>query len=1081
MINIKFEAFSAKANVWEDLTKYLVFSVKNGFQLDEQLDECFLTLFACPYIFQPNTLTRLTITLKTAAKYANSSITTKLQERKGIDVTTEYNNDKTVKQYVTLHYIVANDSVFRQPIFTKDKNGKELYKHDLHLIEATKLLEGFIGDNLSFTNSLGDSFNTQAFSTVNETEQINGTLIHRTYTCTFKSTIFKALQTKQITLPTIDQIFNHGHGDFRLVGDSPDYNPDYDSAGLVGGDFNKFLSLKNATSGNEVTGATADGRETTVSYEGIYKATYQMGVQFSMGGETYVSEIVLVYTFAVVNTTTILPLKPYSIANVITRLFDLAEPLTIANRAPRFQLKQSTADKLGEIIAPEFTFTKETLREQLQQVGGYIHGEPRIVDIIPDNRTPDGFQYIVDFDFYGDNTPSYISQQPLVTKCIGTSINDYHTGLDSSADNLINVIDFEQGVESMPEPTDNKGITLRSETVYARLEEDNNSVIPTERPIYQVASNRGVLVVGIPYYDNGVIKYRRDTDNYGWDITPYLYENTDYTNLSSYDEVYPYSKSYAIYYTQGEKNIRGLFFHVPEATGYIIKEYSILNILKAVVGENDSRVTYLQNHPELYPYIEFQVNYIPIMSERILTSKSLVTGGFPRTLAYNQGANGIEARYYGEHLKGVSARLGNVERTETYILAFLSDIPKIGTKYDNDYYISAVTVEYFPTYILCTVGLSKHFNRLSNYIGINTQKRMWEISEKQITDRQSAIKTYCLITVSDRGAKPQDDPNGILWAAPLQLYFNFTGLDYHDFVCIVEPKDFSGNYILDYAIQKSFVSTAYGNSIVVSFSMEDNYSAGQKATVNASADTAVKGVWGQGVPYTDYYGRAYYLGIVFKTWGNQAEQTAFADGLSYPQCNAQGATETFSVAANDYTQTAFCGVQKLVYQKDSRERVSVSLSYEAVTTDERIIIGSALARHSRIVNPKAVYGLSKQSVLGDTADIELRYYETELNSISQQAPSSNGALSGYKVGTLTGVNFTNNSITLPSISGYKAWAFVTKLTSEQKHYAGERVTVYKGGEILLGGNFNPSGKTIYFTKKNRLDRVFPTKNDNIFR
>ena len=166
MINIKFEAYKATTKVWEDLTKYLVFSAKNGFQLDEQLDECFLSLFACPYIFQPNTLTRLTITLKTAAKYADSSITTTLQNRKGIDVTTTYNGDKTVTQHITLHYIVANDSVFRQPIFTKDKNGKELYKHDLHLIEPTKLLEGFIGDNLAFTNSLGENRNSDVMSAV---------------------------------------------------------------------------------------------------------------------------------------------------------------------------------------------------------------------------------------------------------------------------------------------------------------------------------------------------------------------------------------------------------------------------------------------------------------------------------------------------------------------------------------------------------------------------------------------------------------------------------------------------------------------------------------------------------------------------------------------------------------------------------------------------------------------------------------------------------------------------------------------------------------------------------------------------
>ena len=80
--------------------------------------------------------------------------------------------------------------------------------------------------------------------------------------------------------------------------------------------------------------------------------------------------------------------------------------------------------------------------------------------------------------------------------------------------------------------------------------------------------------------------------------------------------------------------------------------------------------------------IGFSIEYTPIYSTRIRTIKqTLSTGKMPRALAYNQGENLIETRYYGENLKGVVARLGNIEKTYTYHLAFLSDIPKLPSRF----------------------------------------------------------------------------------------------------------------------------------------------------------------------------------------------------------------------------------------------------------------------------------------------------------------------------------------------------------------------------------------------------------------
>lgn len=114
-------------------------------------------------------------------------------------------------------------------------------------------------------------------------------------------------------------------------------------------------------------------------------------------------------------------------------------------------------------------------------------------------------------------------------------------------------------------------------------------------------------------------------------------------------------------------------------------------------------------------------------------------------LIYNQQSNVIESRYYGENLKGVIARIGNVEKSITYNLARLADIPKAGQMYNDDYYISRFPWSIRPTYIKCTIGLSKDFNRLSQYIGISSVKRFSEVSQNQAIERNLLFREYIVV------------------------------------------------------------------------------------------------------------------------------------------------------------------------------------------------------------------------------------------------------------------------------------------------------------------------------------------------
>lgn len=772
----------------------------------------------------------------------------------------------------------------------------------------------------------------------------------------------------------------------------------------------------------------------------------------------------------------ILPLKPYSITDVIVRCCDLLEPLQYGQK-PRFRLDGvvydnttgratsyragSQAAKFDKIRAPEFSFTKATFREIMTQIGGKIHGEMRILNstLGSDGR----FYFTFGFDMYGSQEVSPIKDRLKVSTMSGTDINDYHTSLDSSVNNLINVLDFAQGVTM--EPIAGHSITLRSETTTARMEESNSTVIPTQYPVYQFPQENAIIVTKIP---TGGTSLNPTYKSGSWDITPYLFEATDYNNLNSYTELYPQSKAYAIYYTQGQQGIRGLFFKVPTIISYDIKTYSIVNILRAVTGDGSLVIP-----AELYPLLQFQVNYIPIYSDRILTPKALSIGGLPRTLAYNQGENGIEARYFGEHLKGVSARLGNVEKSETYLLAWLSDIPKIGTKYDDNYYISAVSCEFKPTHIVCAVGLSKNYNRLSNYIGINSVKRMWEISERQIIERDTVWKRYCLITVSDRmTAEERAVPDNERWSdfiSPTFVYFNRGAIDYHNVCAMFKGYNIDGQEIQTYPVSLPVIGSAIGNVISLTFKFKDNYAAGDKSVYyDSTANDGVQGFFGQGVPYADYYGRIYYADVRIGVNNNANAEMP----MTLPQ-------DTAANNSDFPARTGYCSTDKFTYRKDGRERTSISINYETVTTDERIIIGSGLAKNARVVNGFAGYN----STAFDNLD--LIYFTKTLGALDEYEPEDADKLvmSNTAAFAWTSV-FPNNKgaeLHLPVAPGgalvYKSWAICTKITTTTERYAGEdgtetEVTVTKGGEILIGGNWAPNGETVYFTEKQSIEDCY---------
>ena len=797
----------------------------------------------------------------------------------------------------------------------------------------------------------------------------------------------------------------------------------------------------------------------------IYTVVYRIHAVVLVGSSLDFHTTSATYKFAVAENKN--PLKAWTITDVCGRLFDIAEPLRLGEK-PRFYLQGkdpvtgavtagSLADRYDKIQAPQFSFTKQTLRECLQQIGGVVHGEPRATAV----KASDGnWYYEISFDEYGGTERSGIYARKYIKKTASQVIDSYASYLDSHAENLVNQLSKYAGV--ITEPYASGYQTVRTETMYARISEEN-MIIRTKYPIYSIEK-----------IECGIIPGNTDIPA-PIDITSYVFESTLYNSqLSSYDSQYPYSKAYGLMYTQGEKNITALNFKQEHPIDQSFEKYAIVNILRAATGNNSLDLTGAtsdETHYSAgnYPQLAFRVTYTPFYTARIGQGKvNYLDFPYGAGLIFNQQANVIEARYYGENLKGAIARLGNVELSKTYLLSRLAHVPKAGTLYNDDYYISAVAVEFLPTYIKCTIGLSKDFNRLSQYIGISSVKRFSEVSQGQAMERNTLWREFCVIgdPVTPDGAA------GLAQVALLNaVYYTFTQTGGGAPISCVQAWGTSyqgeGNITDAFGISLlPVISSAFGNSVSFSWEYEDNYSSGpvsQYAYNGTGDNSTVTGYFQNNYQYTDYYGRLYYYSFFLyedaKAPASFDEQTSIGNSLP-------GAELSVVSGETPYVSTAVAG--PIVLRKDNREKLQCNFQLDFVTNRKDMIIGSALAAYNPAVRKTdsslaaklylldAPLNKFTDNMLGAGIDLsELTAYPITLSSASANRSF-----------TITASNF--------AASG-KAWAICfpqeegETITVEDEQGNVYQQTEIKGGDLLIAQNMDFAAgdafPTVTFTLK----------------
>lgn len=834
----------------KDYTRHVPFPLKWQEALDETLDYSRINLKQ----------------LKTPVFTPFTPITITMTDKKG-----------HVKE---LNQFISTDSATEKPV------GSGKYNHDMYQIEQTKLLEGIVVDALTFTNDLGRLYTDGAPMSVPNESGNTTNYLKLTPPDYYKAVVLKDTEfTFESIKSVLHNMWSSGERDF------------ISGSITVKNDETPIFERNSRDNSDWLT-----ANFTTIVTSEVYSVEYKVNYATEGGGLT---DTKVVYTFGIV--TDYYPLPKWNITSVINRILNLAEP-HLQGETPRFYLNSEQAEQFSRIDAfdfidtPEFMLPSGTLKEDLDIIGGYIHGIPRL----------NGNE--VSFDMLGDTEQALLYKKnfPYCLNTFTQDIESYCSSLDSTVDNFACLLDDEQG--TVTEPYNDGYKTVRTETVYARIDE-NNMYIATSMPIQEIKSVKCGFIPGQNFK--------------GGDITNYIFEESEYSRLSSYNKIYSSSKAYALYYTQGSKNIYGLNFKVPTLVNPSLENYAIVNILKATAGGDIKKLG------ENYPLLAFQVSYIPVFRARVQQSKQYI-GDItqPRALCYNQGSNLVETRYYGEHLKGTVARMGTVDRVMLFHFDDFRLIPKLGQMWGDDYFISEIACELFPEFLKCQITLSKDFNRLSQYIGINSVKRFYEVSEKQAYARDMKYADYVVI-----GDKVDEDTTLAGADAIAQTFSQSEGAHSVSHV-IAKGVTKMGEGADGATVLLPVISVALGTAMTFTFAYEDNYSAGAQSIHETEGKAT--GFFTNGVAYGSHYGR--FDGLKFSMYTEQSAPATPDEQNNIGNALPQWKGELPSDAVISTPEN-----RGLEVDKNGAEVLSLAYVLEFVTNRKNYIIGAALARNCPLV------------------------------------------------------------------------------------------------------------------------------------
>lgn len=632
-----------------------------------------------------------------------------------------------------------------------------------------------------------------------------------------------------------------------------------------------------------------------------------------------------------------------SVANAL-HLFRKAQltvqPVWKKTNVPILQTPQAfyadNEDELAQTTIIETFYNQKNFYEILYEIGKYIHARPKV--------EVDGGRYKVGWKRYG-STDKKEDNATKLTVFNSRFIEEYISSVTSYVTNM-----FQMGgsITEITAPKSEDG---------SFIVKNDNAIIELQKPIMQIDSVIAKVTHDITI--NGTSLKAGDTQ----DITNYVYEQTIYDVLSIKAEEDP-NKGMALYFSLGDKVIRGLHYQLPSLNpGEAAADYTIKKILAQVFAIPDSLNVKVNDFNFIVTYRtsdDVRISQSRPDLRKFVNNASLYDNVPLHQQFNNQEDILVDSVAFGRNVYGKLIRTGNSLYERTEWVEHLGDLKESGDLYiiDGDwYYVSKVETINLGEYLQSKVEFSNNFNRLSQIIGIPSAPRFSEIAQKNLISRETDISDYVQLGTS--AAKKTSGGtclNNLNWL--LKIAFNRGDKSFpppqYLHICFKSDKDSyeAKNYGWNARIVLPLnVFTCY-NTLSFTADCKTNLSAGDQTIETGtatSADAAYRFL--NPVKYTDAYGRVdmYDFAIFADTDLSGTESYNPVDdvdgGYKVPEeksTNVNWAGSVFSSLIDSPYSRMDDNGHGIILLKDNREIFHFNYNVQMVTDSDRFILSQYL-------------------------------------------------------------------------------------------------------------------------------------------
>lgn len=409
-----------------------------------------------------------------------------------------------------------------------------------------------------------------------------------------------------------------------------------------------------------------------------------------------------------------------------------------------------------------------------------------------------------------------------------------------------------------------------------------------------------------------------------WDefnITDFVYEESLWKALPEPNSSAARNKGNCVYYTRGDNKIRGFGDDVAIWFGLGTQRIIVRLVTKcyAEASINIGSYTVSYNANDLLWHIDYfgQVDALLRMEKPDFT-------GFKSQMVTNQQSNQVDIEMLSSNMRNTIKKIGNSELSVRKRIKYWANRVKVGDYTSDGYIVTAIENSLYNDYIEQNIGLSKDYNKMSMFVGVNQQVRQLPIPKGGV----NTYLQYSEYAIIDSVASTSNDSSIKIEFIRIitEALKNLTGESIYG-NAIFFTSDVLSNYVYNEA---EFAPA--NNTFKITFGFNSPISAGVRLIPPGETGNSTSRPLMETVRYTNQYGRFNLFSFKLSKFATY-DYTPTLDLKQY-------ANKLPMVADTDISSDTLIETENFGYLKDAGETLKMTYQIPLISKVNSIIVGT---------------------------------------------------------------------------------------------------------------------------------------------